>query len=166
MKLPKKILVPTDMSTYSLSALQYAEIVAEVFGAEITLIHIVPGGEKSPDVRKGSKASSGEAVSIEESKKMLSHLLMDKDLIIRSIKILVRNGSAAEEIVKAAREMDADLIVMSTHGRTGVRRTVIGSVAERVVRYALCPVLTVKPEEFRELVSLSEEEVAKDLHMN
>ena len=97
---------------------------------------------------------------------MISHLLMDKDLVIRSIKILVRNGSPAEEIVKAAKEMDADIIVMSTHGRTGVRRTVIGSVAEKVVRHALCPVLTVKPEEFRELVSLSEEEVAKDLHMN
>ena len=166
MKLPKKILVPTDMSTYSLSALQYAEIVAEVFGAEITLIHIVPGSEKSTEVKKGKGERQEGEMSIEESRKMISHMLMDKDLVIRSIKILVRNGSPAEEIVKAAKETDTDIIIMSTHGRTGVRRTVIGSVAEKVVRYALCPVLTVKPEEFRELVSLSEEEVAKDLHMN
>jgi len=166
MRLPKKILVPTDMSTYSLSALQYAEIVAEVFGAEIALIHIVQGGERPSDVHKGRGERRREEISVEESRKMISHLIMDKDLVIRSIKILVRNGSPAEEIVKAAKEMDVDIIVMSTHGRTGIRHTVIGSVAEKVVRYALCPVLTVKPEEFRELVSLTEEEVAKDLHMN
>jgi len=166
MKLPKEILVPTDMSTYSLSALQYAEIVAEVFGAEISLIHVVPRAEKPVEIKKVKGEPRKEETSIEESRKMISHLLMDKDLVIRSIKIIVRSGSPAEEIVKAAREIDADIIVMSTHGRTGVRRTVIGSVAEKVVRYALCPVLTVKPEEFRELVSLSEEEVAKDLHMN
>ena len=166
MRLPRKILVPTDMSTYSLSALQYAEIVAEVFGAEITLIHIVQSGDRPPDVHADPAERRGGEASIEESRKMISHLLMDKDLVIRSIKILVRNGSPAEEIVKAAKEIDADIIVMSTHGRTGIRHTIIGSVAEKVVRYALCPVLTVKPEEFRDLVSLSEEEVAKDLHMN
>ena len=166
MRLPKKILVPTDMSTYSLSALQYAEIIAEVFGAEITLIHVVLSGDRPSDVHADPGERRTREVSVEESKKMISHLLIDSDLVIRSIKILVRNGSPAEEIVKAAKEMDADIIVMSTHGRTGIRHTVIGSVAEKVVRYALCPVLTVKPEEFRELVSLSEEEVARDLHMN
>ena len=165
MRLPKKILVPTDMSTFSLATLQYAEIIAEVFRAEITLIHIIHHGTGTGPVHPEDEMGEGKSVTVEESKKMISHLLMDKDLVIRSIKILVRSGSPAAEIVKAAKEIDADLIVMSTHGRTGLHHTVVGSVAEKVVRYAICPVLTVKPEEFRELVSLSEEEIAGDLHM-
>ena len=65
-----------------------------------------------------------------------------------------------------ARDIDADIIIMSRHGRTGIRHTDIGSVEEKVVRYAHCPVLTVKPEEFRELVNLSEGKAAKYLHVN
>jgi nucleotide-binding universal stress UspA family protein len=154
------------MSTYSLSALQYAEIVAEVFDAEITVIHVVHSGDQPSQVHADQEKQSARKVTLEEGRKMISNLLVDKNLVIRSIKILVRSGSPAKEIVKAANEMGADIIVMSTHGRTGLRHALMGSVAEKVVRYAVCPVLTVKPEEFRELVSLSDDEIAEDLHMN
>ena len=65
-------------------------------------------------------------------------------------RFLLRTGTAAEEIGQAATDEGADLIVVGTHGRTGLERLVIGSVAERVVRIAPCPVLTVKPPPPRE----------------
>jgi nucleotide-binding universal stress UspA family protein len=69
------------------------------------------------------------------------------------------------EIVRAADDLHADLIVMSTHGRTGFSHVLLGSVAEKVVRYARCPVLTVKPEEVRELIDVTAEEVSNSLHL-
>ena len=90
---------------------------------------------------------------------------MEKELVPRSISIVMRHGHAATEIVKAARELNADLIVMSTHGRTGMKHVLLGSVTEKVVRMSPCPVLTVRPEQFREVVGLTEEDVEGDLRL-
>jgi len=69
MKLPKKILVPTDMSTFSLAALQYAEIIAEVFAAEITLIHIIHNGAGKGPVHPEDEIGEGKNVTVEESRR-------------------------------------------------------------------------------------------------
>ncbi|HAV23235.1 MAG: hypothetical protein A2X67_01040 [Ignavibacteria bacterium GWA2_55_11] len=157
MHMPRRILIPTDMSDFSLSALQYAEEVAELFNASLTVVHIVEHEEHRSglsDVERQQKAKSA-----------IANLLMEKELVPRSISIVMRHGHAATEIVKAARELNADLIVMSTHGRTGMKHVLLGSVTEKVVRMSPCPVLTVRPEQFREVVGLTEEDVEGDLRL-
>ncbi|MBT8365481.1 MAG: universal stress protein, partial [Deltaproteobacteria bacterium] len=68
-----------------------------------------------------------------------------KNLTVET-QILVEFGLAAEKIIEAAKEKDADMIIMATHGRTGLSHALIGSVAEKVVRQAPCPVLTIRPK--------------------
>ena len=159
MKTPKKILVPTDMSAYSLSALEYGEEVAKIFDAELTVVYVVDDG-KHKETREQLDAELEK-----QSRMMISHMLVNNDLATRNINIVIRHGHAATEIVRAARDLQIDLIVLSTHGRTGLRHVLLGSVAEKVVRTATCPVLTVKPEEFRELVEITEAEVVDSLHL-
>ncbi|MBI5463874.1 MAG: universal stress protein [Ignavibacteriales bacterium] len=163
MKPPKHILVPTDMSTYSLSALQYAEEVARLFGASVTVLHVIDKTEHGKHAVERMHKQDVEAEH--NARAAVSRLLMDNDLVPQSIRIVVRHGSAAREILRAAQELQADLIVMSTHGRTGLRHVLVGSVTDKVVRQALCPVLTIKPEEFHEVIGLTEEEVADSLRI-
>ncbi|HEX9614580.1 MAG TPA: universal stress protein [Bacteroidota bacterium] len=92
--------------------------------------------------------------------------MLDKQIAHAGVQIIVRHGKAASTNVKTARDARMDLIVMSTHGRTGLGHVLMGSVAEKVVRYAPWPVLTMKPEEFREVVALTEEDVAGSLHLH
>ena len=77
---------------------------------------------------------------------------------------VVRTGRAAEEITRFAREENIDLIVMATHGWTGVKHALLGSVAEKVVRYAAVPVMTVKPLPVREAL-LRDEDIENELHL-
>jgi nucleotide-binding universal stress UspA family protein len=158
MKTPKHILVPVDLSTHSLAALQYAESIANLFQASISIVHVVD---------RGTKHEQPEEVFEHESRARhaITNLLIDHHLVCCSMPILIRHGSSAAEILAAAKEVHADLIVMSTHGRTGIRHALLGSVAEKVVRMSSVPVLTVKPPEFSELIELSEGDVAASLHI-
>lgn len=158
MKAPEKILVPIDMSAFSISALQYAQDIAEVFGAEVTIVHVAEDADKG----KGKTGANDD----QKLKSMISHLLMDHNLVTRSVRIEIRRGSAAREIVKASNDLVTDLVVMCTHGRSGLSHMLMGSVAERVVRLAACPVLTIKPDEFRELVNLTDEDITEGLHLS
>ncbi len=157
MKAPKQILVPVDMSAFSITALQYAQDIAEVFGAEVTIVHVAEEPEKE-------KSKAGQKTD-QALRSMISHLLIDHNLVSRSVKIEIRRGSPAKEIVKTARDISTDLIVMCTHGRSGLSHMLMGSVAEKVVRLAPCPVLTVKPDEFRELVNVTDEDISEGLHL-
>lgn len=165
LKPPKRILVPIDMSTYSLSALLYAEDIADYFGAEIIVAHVAEEGEPVTKAY-GEKSSNDSRENIERRiKSAISHLLIDHNVVTKSIRIEIRHGSPTIEIVRLARDTGADLIVMSTHGRGGLSHMLLGSVAEKVVRIATCPVLTIKPDEFRELISVTEDDVTTGLHL-
>jgi len=136
----KKILVPVDFSECSDKALEYAAALAGEFAAKITLLHVVqpyPGVpdfynlpvESLPDTKEDLEAlrkTVGDAVDCQTS---------------------VRFGKPATEIIDAASDLDVDLIILSTHGHTGVTRAILGSTTEQVVRRAGCPVLVVRPKE-------------------
>jgi len=140
-----RILVPIDFSEHSQKALRYALAFARQFEAEVTLVHIVeqmvyPGDWMYPPLA----ATDFEA---EKREKMISRLqALDAGSGIRT-KHIVRLGRAWQEVIEIAQEMKCDMIILATHGYTGLKHALLGSVAEKIVRHAPCPVLTVRPEE-------------------
>jgi nucleotide-binding universal stress UspA family protein len=139
----KKILCPTDFSEASKKAIALAVPLAEKFGAEIHLLHVVPpmpNLEPSPTAR--FDVPEYERLLRADAKK--SRSVMANAIGTVKTHEIVSNGSAAEEILRAAEENGIDLIVIATAGLTGWERTLFGSVAEKVVRRARCPVLTVR----------------------
>jgi len=157
MKSPKNIMIPIDMSVLSITALQYAEEIAELFGASITVLHVAEDDE----ARKRPKGADADKIV----KSAVAHLLLDHNVVTQSIAIEIRHGNPAAEIIKAAHDLHIDLIIMCTHGRSGLSHILMGSVAEKVVRLAVCPVLTIKPDEFRELINVTENDVTQGLHL-
>jgi universal stress protein A len=143
----KRILVPTDFSDNALAALDYAVDLAKPFKATLTLIHsLEPIYFATPADLYGPAANLG--MLIQEQRRAAQEQLarLQKDLGKRRVAVqtLIGTGPAPRVIVDAAKRRGADLIVMSTHGRTGVSHVLMGSVAEKVVRSASCPVLTVR----------------------
>jgi universal stress protein A len=139
-----RILVPTDFSADADAAFDYALGLARKFDASVHLLHVVE------DPLAAGMWSSG--VYTAEIAGLQVNLVHDAEARLRRsvpdaaapVSTEVRTGNAAREILKAAQERNADLLVMGTRGRTGIAHIVMGSVAERVVRLALCPVLTLK----------------------
>jgi nucleotide-binding universal stress UspA family protein len=145
----KSILVPIDFSPASEKALAYAVPLAKLFGARLTLLHVLepvatPDFAAFPLAMENDKAMRASRLQLER---------VASDLKLRSLaeKFLVRNGRAFNEITSAARTLKSDLVVISTHGRTGLKHVLMGSTAEKVVQHAPCPVLVVRPKE-REFV--------------
>jgi nucleotide-binding universal stress UspA family protein len=132
----ERILVPTDFSLCSLNALGQAEELARTRGAELMLLHV----ERVPVA--GSRMAEVTHAAAEAELARTTERLRAHGLEVRGI---LRMGAADEEILSVAETERADLLVMGTHGRKGVAHMVLGSVAERVVRGAPCPVLTVGP---------------------
>jgi nucleotide-binding universal stress UspA family protein len=163
----KHLLVPTDFSEPANGALRYAIEEAALHRARVTLLHVlptdtrtdvhyvtgapVPGPQGGFDPVAGGRVggspllSQPEVVRRDRGEEALTQL---RDLIANAFQgpweVEVAMGHPAETIVRVAQERSADLIVMSTHGRTGLQHVLMGSVAEKVVRLAPCPVLTVK----------------------
>jgi len=148
MKTPKKILVPIDLSDSSVAAIVYAHEVARFFNASLTILNVVDVGDEGvvfPPEALGTKEVRSYLVSKRKGK--IKQFLKNFPAIKSSDhKLIVISGSPAREIVTYAKSAIMDLIVMSTHGRSGMPHLILGSVAEKVVRYAECPVLTLKPE--------------------
>jgi universal stress protein A len=147
--LPVKLIVcPTDLSGPACACVRAASELAEHFGAELLLVNIVPAlPGVPPDPNYVFKIPEYEQYLHADAEK---HLRETRDeLVSKNVKVRtqVGHGSAAEEIVLIAKTEGADLIVISTHGSTGFERWVFGSVAEKVVRLAECPVLTVRQKE-------------------
>ncbi len=148
----KKILVPIDFSEYSKNALKYAVPFAAQFGAEIVLVYVVEPTIYPADLSFGQFGIPD--VEEELSRKGDAELT---NLIATEIKSEVKArkkvciGKPFIEIIKTARDEEADLIILSTHGHTGVEHILFGSTAEKVVRKAPCPVLSLRPNE-REFV--------------
>ena len=131
----RRILAAMDFSLCSLAALEYAEELARRFDAPLLLLH----ASGAPSMPAEVHEHSGDAAALALTRAVEG--LREHGLTARA---LFRPGSAADEIVRTAEVERASLIVMGTHGRTGMTRVLMGSVAERVVREAPCPVLTVR----------------------
>ncbi len=142
----ERILAPTDFSSHSEEALRYACALAERFGAELHVLHvlseIVPTGPEPLLMPVMPPPFYEEDES--RAKKTLETVLNPSWGKPRSVKTAVRWGASVEAIVDYAAEQRADLIVIATHGRTGLSHVLLGSVAERIVREAPCPVLTIR----------------------
>ena len=140
-----KILVPVDFSEHSQKALHYALAFASQFGAEVTLVHIVeqmvyPGDWMYPPLAVTDFAT-------EKREQMIGRLrALDAGSGVKTHH-LVRLGRAWQEVVEIAREQKTDLIILATHGYTGIKHVLLGSVAEKILRHAPCPVLSVRADE-------------------
>ena len=136
----KRILVPTDFSETSQVAVKYGIALARAFKAQLYLLHVPERGEVS-----GVEHPIGLADTMDQNPagEQLSTVLTEEEMAELRPERIVRNGKPYNEIVRYSQENDIDLIVMGTHGREGVARVLIGSVAETVVRRSPCPVLTV-----------------------
>ena len=143
----KRIVCPTDFSTAAAAAERQAAALAGPLGAEIVLLHVAI---ESPLWREALGTAQVRAV-FEAQRKWAADTLAERAVALGgqgvSARGLVKIGVPWEEIVRVAADERADMIVMGTHGRTGLDRLLLGSVTERVVRRAPCPVLTVRPDE-------------------
>ena len=141
----QKILCPTDFSGPSEAALAAAVELATHFRAALHLVHVVPALPATPDDPNYTfQVPEYEAVLHSEAQERLGALASRLGAGGLPVSCAVGNGDAGREIVRVAGESEADLIVIATHGETGWRHAIFGSVAERVVQLAACPVLTIR----------------------
>jgi universal stress protein A len=141
----RHILTPTDFSDYSKKAISDAFELARTFGATLSLLHVL---EPSPYLGEFTLPTMGEELlgDLErQASAALAQVLPDAQEAKTEVTRAVAIGSPSQKIVETAEAEHVDLIVMATHGRTGLSHLLIGSVAERVVRTAPCPVLTIRP---------------------
>ena len=143
----QKILLPTDFSNFSVIAMNYACELATRFNAELHLLHTLEvHADFTPNFEMGLALPKRFSESKVAAEKALTNVLDPQWSTGRKVIHAVVEGSPKVEIVRYARTQNIDLIVLATHGRTGLTHVIMGSVAESVVRTAPCPVLTVRPE--------------------
>lgn len=143
----KRVLVPVDFSGDSLNALAYARDLVKPFNAEVVLIHVVePIYYAAP--ADMYMTSPNLASIIDEQQRLaaqqLKRIAGDLEKKGHRVRTVLKNGSPAQIIIDTAQHTGTDLIIMATHGHTGLAHLFMGSVAEKVVRTAACPVLTVR----------------------
>jgi nucleotide-binding universal stress UspA family protein len=157
----KKILVTTDFSDFSIAALEYAFSLAMTHDASVHLLHVVDT-RQWPTLRKSGKVS---AASLERTARASMQQFISETVDEYSVVTpVIRTGIPADEIAQYAREAQADLIVMATHGRTGLAHVLIGSIAEKVIRCSTVPVFVVKPTAVIEKL-ITEDDVTRNLHL-
>jgi nucleotide-binding universal stress UspA family protein len=146
------ILLPTDGSKCSAKAMAYALSFAKQYGGRVVALHVIDqrweeqtrivfaevGQDLTQKIRNGYE---------EEARRILQEVTGAAGKVGVSVETRVVTGIPSEDIVRVAQELPADLIIMGTHGRAGMSHLLLGSVAEKVVRRAPCPVLTVRKEE-------------------
>ena len=156
----KRILCPVDLSSFSLNAIKLAVRIAENSNGTLYLLHVIdnPFDElymtsitqtnpamielyKSEPLRRSKVLEA----TTRHSQVLLKQFCHDWVESLPKVRYVVESGNPFERILDVAETRRIDLIVLATHGRTGFKRLIIGNVAEKVVRYASCPVLTVKP---------------------
>ena len=144
----RSILLPTDFSECANYALSFATAFARQAGAKIICVHVI-----EPIVPTVGYTGMTEPLPIadiseqleDSAERELPKIAECEECAGIDVEEVIVHGDAASEIVRVARERNADLIVISSHGRTGLGRILFGSTAESVVRHAPCPVLVVKP---------------------
>lgn len=164
----KRILVPVDFSPYSTEALLYATSIADRFSASLVVLHVVNQeaktyathrhlehrgmphhvfpllGPYTEAVEEPQEVTDAVAVDLREWGHVALQEFLPPEVAGHSLELRVAVGHPFEQILETAQYDKVDLIVMGTHGRSGLKHVVLGSVAERVVRLADCPVLTIK----------------------
>ena len=160
----KRILCPVDLSGFSLDALKLAVNIAESSGATLDILHVIHNPfdemymtaitETDPALMEMYANEPQRRARIlrateEHSEVLLKQFCYEVVQHYPKVRYHVRKGDPFEAILEGAEDFMTDLIVLATHGRTGVKRLVIGNVAEKIVRHAPCPVLTVKPNAVR-----------------
>jgi nucleotide-binding universal stress UspA family protein len=145
----KKIVCPTDFSDPSYEGLKVAREFAGHFSAELILVHVIFPGPIVPGVAEPGFHIPAALKSMQETaEKTLEDLTRQKMPENISVRTQVISGKPAYEIVNLADEENADIIVIATHGESGWQKFLFGSVTEKVIRMASCPVLTIqRPEE-------------------
>ena len=144
----RRILWPTDFSPLAKTALEHAVRLADDHGAELVLFHALTPpttyaaaeipGKLLVDIADRNRAAAKQELD------QLARAIRRPNLRIHTV---LAQGVAFDQILRVARKLRCDLIVIATHGRTGLAHVLMGSVAENVVRRAPCPVLTVRPSE-------------------
>ena len=145
----KRILVPVDFSEHSREALKYGCALSEKFGSELHLLHVLqdlvamvpepglafpPPGDYMQELQQSAEQS-------------LARLPDDSWPCGGTVVRCVRQGPPFVEIIRYAKENEIDLITIGTHGRSGLAHMLLGSVAEKVIRKAPCPVLSIRPDQ-------------------
>lgn len=142
----RKILITTDLSEYSLAALEYAASFGLLYSARLYLLHVAEAGKE--------QQATGELEEFVAAR-------IDPDIKLHTC---VKHGTPADVIKQFADEERIDLIVMATHGWTGLKHILMGSVAEKVIRYSRVPVLVVKPRQISDALLLMED-IEAELHI-
>jgi universal stress protein A len=139
-----RILAPTDRSAFSQKAVNYARDLAKQFGSELHVLRVMGDEEKA----LAQYAATGviDASQPQDDYSRWVAELVGETGDVRRIEAVQIGTDIPEAILRYAKHNDIDLIVMATHGRTGLTHLFMGSVAEKVVRAAPCPVLTLRPE--------------------
>jgi len=151
----KRILTPTDFSELSLCTLQYSTALARQFGAKISILHVI--SQEWISEMNAIQAFAVPIGSVEEllEKKKRDSIERMEEIIKKEDEALfegsiIKVGIPSEEIIGVAKEREIDLIVICTHGRSGLSHVFMGSVAEKVVRRSPCPVLSVRGQSIKE----------------
>ena len=144
MQLPANILVPIDFSDLSEAALDYAVKLAGRLDAKVHLLHVI--GIPAMGVPELGVAMTSSVIDslVVDTQRELDRLADARRALAPIGEVIISTGDARDAIVHTCEQVKADLIVMGTHGRRGVRRALLGSVAETVVRTAPCAVLTLR----------------------
>jgi nucleotide-binding universal stress UspA family protein len=152
----RSILLPTDFSECGDYALPYAASLARTFGASILCVHViepmVPAVGYSGMTEPLPLADITEQLQ-DSASRALPKIAEREECAGLDVQELIVQGEAAAEIVRVAKERNIDLIVVSSHGRTGLGRMLFGSTAEAIVRHSSCPVMVVKPPHAEEETS-------------
>ena len=154
-----RILAPTDFSKYSGFALEWAAYLAQCMKADLLLLHVLTEEEGKifeEVIGEGAVVQIPRGIRqnvVEERQKRLTdqyEMVVSREIkAALKVEQTVKIGVPFLEIVRVAKERDVDLIVLGTHGRTGLSHALIGSVAEKVVHHAHCPVLSIKHPQYK-----------------
>jgi nucleotide-binding universal stress UspA family protein len=143
----RKILVPIDFSVHSKNALRYAVPMAEQFGASLHLVYVVEPTVYPADLGFGQVVLPGVEDELRDKGSEELQNLIKKEIGKRvSATSNVRTGKPHQEILAEAAEQNVGMIIVATHGHTGMEHILFGSTAYRIVRSAHCPVLTIRPQ--------------------
>ena len=144
----RHVLAPTDFSEYSKKAVAYALELARKFGAKLTILHVI---ELPPYPVEGYVTPNLSQTYMDDLERQataeLAQVIPEAEAVGVGVARLVGVGTPYRTIIDTAEAEQVDLIVMATAGRTGFSHLIMGSIAERVVRTASCPVLTIRPHQ-------------------
>lgn len=158
----RRILITTDLSEHSLAAFDHAFSFAMLYAAKVYVLYVV-----NPPTSLTSLASETEEHRTrlkEEGARKLDEFILAHLGTERKVIPVVRYGVAEKEIIRFVAEERINLVVMATHGWTGLMHILLGSVAEKVVRYSAVPVMTVKPKPAREEL-VRRDDIELELHL-